>query len=1248
MSPSWWRSVKPKKRSSRQGSPQASPLPPVAPPPPASTPPQKSPASLQDRLWNQAYDELKSSESEIVKAYEKFLLTELQDGCSGTITAKNQIEVDSEKRWHQMQRLTQAGLQRTEKSASVKQKISNGMQIISPVKAVMEKAVQAAPQAAIAWVGVSFAFEILANPLTEPGINRDGISYVMLTMDWYWNLVDLLLDEKSAGPALEGLRGQLEKHIVQLYQKLLLYQMKSVCLYHRNLVAVFFRDVVKLDDWTGQLDDIKAAEGHVKSVSKQYNSEKMHKHLLDMAAIAMLQYEQLQGITSAIQDLARLQEETRHNQADKDCLKDLLQTDPRHDKTRIQDTKGGLLRDSYSWILDHPDFQLWRKEAQSRLLWIRGDPGKGKTMLVCGIIDELEKDPANKLSYFFCQATERSLDNATAVLRGLIYSLAAQYPRLISYVRDEHDSGGKQRFEGLNAWEVMSKVLETMLLDPILDGVLLIIDALDECGVDRPKLLNFIARVSSSSRANWIVSSRNWPDIEETLDSTTQKVAIRLELNEKSVSGAVHTYIQYKVDKLAALKSYDDVTRNTVQNYLIDNSNGTFLWVALVCQELASDKVRKWHTLNVIKKFPPGLESLYGRMIDHISDSNDADLCKEILATVSVIYRPVTLQELMCIMQSPTQFDNDLQFLEEIVRSCGSFLTLREGTVYFVHQSAKDFLLDEANKAFNQILPFGIAQQHHTIFLRSLEELSRKLRRDIYGLCVPGVDIEDVSPPDPDPLAPLKYSCIHWVDHLKDSNSVEATICGDMQITHTFLKYKYLYWLEALSLLRSMSQAVLAVQKLETLLASEGTQQLFELVRDACRFVLSHRSVVESYPLQIYMTALVFSPTGSLVRQNFQAEAPTWISVMPDIEANWSACLQTLEGHSDDVTSVAFSSDGQRLASGSDDHTVKVWDTATGACLQTFEGHSSRVTSVAFSSDGQRLASGSGDYTVKVWDTATGACLQTFKGHSDYVRSVAFSSDGQRFASGSDDHTVKVWDTATGACLQTFEGHSSRVTSVAFSSDGQRLASGSNDYTVKVWDTATGACLQTFKGHSDYVRSVAFSSDVQRLASGSDDRTVKVWDTATGACLQTLKGHGSWVRSVAFSSDGQRLASGSNDYTVKVWDTATGECLQTFETETVITQISFDTRNDACLSTNIGTLSLGPSVTATSSPEASSRKPFIHGYGIGFDRTWIVKDGKRFLWLPTDYRPVESDVAGSRVALGCSSGRVLWVKLLDV
>jgi WD40 repeat protein len=263
--------------------------------------------------------------------------------------------------------------------------------------------------------------------------------------------------------------------------------------------------------------------------------------------------------------------------------------------------------------------------------------------------------------------------------------------------------------------------------------------------------------------------------------------------------------------------------------------------------------------------------------------------------------------------------------------------------------------------------------------------------------------------------------------------------------------------------------------------------------------------------------------------------------------------LQTLKGHSSWVNSVAYSPDGQTVASGSWDKTIKLWNVKTGNLLQTLKGHSSSVNSVAYSPDGQTLASGNGDKTIKLWNVKTGNLLQTLTGHSSSVSSVAYSPDGQTLASGSGDKTIKLWNVKTGNLLQTLTGHSSSVSSVAYSPDGQTLASGSGDKTIKLWDVKTGNLPQTLTGHSSSVWSVAYSPDGQTLASGNGDNTIKLWDIKTGNLLQTLDGHSNQVWSVAYSRDGRTLASGSwdntinwsSDKTIKLWNVKTGNLVQT-------------------------------------------------------------------------------------------------------
>jgi hypothetical protein len=528
------------------------------------------------------------------------------------------------------------------------------------------------------------------------------------------------------------------------------------------------------------------------------------------------------------------------------CIPDLRTTDPREDKKRIEQTKGGLLEDSYRWILENSDFQQWRDDEQSRLLWIKGDPGKGKTMLLCGIINEIspltrlrDEKATTLLSYFFCQATDERINNAEAVLRGLIYLLIDQQPSLVSHVQKKYTQGAKKPFEGVNAWVALTTVFEDILQDPSLPSTYLIVDALDECVKDLPELLDLIDQKSSiSSRVKWIVSSRNWPDIEERLEIAGWKVKLRLELNEDSVVAAVNLYIRHRVGELARLKRYNFRTQKVVGRYLSSKANGTFLWVALVCQELK--KISGSITIAKLKAFPPGLDSLYKRMMEQVYKSDNADLCKKILSVVAIVYRPITIEELTSLVGTPEDisdadiledisdidmpedmFDadileaisDDFKPLNKAIGLCGSFLTIRGNSVYFVHQSAKDFLLGQAS---SKIFPSGIQEKQHVLFLKSLEVMSQTLRRDIYGLQAPAFSIDSVIPPDPDPLNAVGYSCMYWVDHL--SASYNEIGLGDNGIVHVFLKEHFLHWMEALSFLKSVISGILVIHKLENFL----------------------------------------------------------------------------------------------------------------------------------------------------------------------------------------------------------------------------------------------------------------------------------------------------------------------------------------------------------------------------------------------------------------------------------------------
>jgi WD40 repeat protein len=264
--------------------------------------------------------------------------------------------------------------------------------------------------------------------------------------------------------------------------------------------------------------------------------------------------------------------------------------------------------------------------------------------------------------------------------------------------------------------------------------------------------------------------------------------------------------------------------------------------------------------------------------------------------------------------------------------------------------------------------------------------------------------------------------------------------------------------------------------------------------------------------------------------------------------------LRVVPAHNAPVNAVAFSRDGRRLATGSDDRAVKVWEVSADGrnvrLLYTLNEHTSWINALAFSPDGTALASASHDQTIRVWSLSDGTRRLVLTGHTGSVTSVAFSPDGQTVASGSEDRTIQLWDVNTGTVVRTFVGHDFAVRSVAFSPDGTQIASGSDDKTVRLWSVSAGSLLLTFAGHTGSVTSVAFTPDGQRIASGSEDRIIQLWDVNTGTLVRTYAGHDLAVRCVAFSPDGTQIASGSDDKSVRIWLVSTGATVRIFSEHT--------------------------------------------------------------------------------------------------
>ncbi|KAL5040787.1 hypothetical protein BDW71DRAFT_212785 [Aspergillus fruticulosus] len=831
------------------------------------------------------------------------------------------------------------------------------------------------------------------------------------------------------------------------------------------------------------------------------------------------------------------------------------------------------------------NIQTWAVSAEGKcIFWLNGLAGTGKSTISRSVAKAFQKQGLLGASFFFKRG-EGDRGNAARFFPTIVQQLFTRIPELraaiLQVIRENPKISAKPLKEQFD--ELIHKPLHNLTQSKRQSlRLVIVVDALDECDHDNDiqVILQLLPRAQEvhSVCLRFFITSRPELPIRLGFRTIGHRDLILHEVPKPIIERDISLFLEEKFGSIRHKRSLssDWPGYATVQT-LVTMSIPLFIFAATICRLLEDHNLDPEQCLTEVLKYQNQESKLDGtylpvlhRLVSKYSGTRQMQLVQEIrevIGTIILLESPLSVTSLSKLMGVSTISINARLSSLHSVLNIPNDETL---PVRLFHLSFRDFLVDSSTRVKT---PFWVNEKemNQMLFIRCLFVMRRDLKKNMCCLKSYGTKRCDIDSKSIDHyLAPeLQYSCRYWTHHLARSGNP----IGQVNDILAFLREHFLHWVEVMSMLGHISEVVQDIGALQSAVQDNIDSEVSQFLQDAERFILKNSQIADIAPLQLYASGIIFAPQRALIRRNFERELPDWLLRGPIVEENWSPELQTLEGHSDAVLSVAFSTDGRLLASGSSDRTIKLWDPTTGSLQHTLEGHSDAVWSVAFSTDGQLLASGSGDRTIKLWDPATGSLQHTLEGHSSSVESVAFSWDGRLLASGCDDKTIKLWDPATGSLQHTLEGHDSVVYSVVFSRDGQLLASGSYDKTIRLWDPATGILKHTLEGHSGFVHSVAFSWDGQLLASGSGDETIKLWDPATGTLKHTLEGHIRFVKSVTFSWDGQLLASCSGDGTIKLWDPATGTLKHTISTLRTITHIEFSEHLPQ-LNTNVGSFDI--------------------------------------------------------------------------
>ncbi|KAL2801555.1 WD domain protein [Aspergillus granulosus] len=664
------------------------------------------------------------------------------------------------------------------------------------------------------------------------------------------------------------------------------------------------------------------------------------------------------------------------------------------------------------------DIRNWAASSEGKcIFWLNGLAGTGKSTISRTMAKAFQKEGLLGASFFFKRG-EGDRGNAAWFFSTITKQLLIRIPELraaiLHVIRDNPGISAKPLKEQFD--ELIYKPLHSLNQSKLQSSrLVIVVDALDECDHDNDiqVILQLLPRVQecNSLCLRFFITSRPELPIRLGFRTVGHHDLILHEVPKPIIERDISLFLENKLVAIRHERSLSSDWPGYVNiQTLITMSVPLFIFAATICRLFEDRNLDPERCLTEILKYQNQESKLDGtylpvlnRLISKYSGTRQMQLVQEVQEVVGIIVllkSPLSVTSISKLMGISTiSINTRLNSLHSVL-SIPNDETL---PVRLFHLSFRDFLLNSKTRGKT---PFWVDEKemNQILFTRCLTVMRKDLKKNMCNLKSYGTERSDIDPKSMDYYLPpeLQYSCRYWTHHLARSKDP----IGQADDILAFLKEHLLHWAEVMSMLGKISEVVEDIGALESAIRDNMNIEVSQFLQDAKRFILKNSQIADIAPLQLYASGIIFAPKMAITRKNFERELPDWISRGPRVEETWSPELQTLEGHSGFVGSVAFSSDGRLLAS--NDETIKLWDPATGTLKHTLEGHSGSVQSVAFSPDGQLLASSSNDETIKLWDPTTGTLKHTLITNG-IVTSIEFSKMLPNLITNLGTFNIQAW-----------------------------------------------------------------------------------------------------------------------------------------------------------------------------------------------------------------------------------------------